>query len=65
MNTSVLTPAQIRVFDRLVQGDSNLEIARATGIAEKTVKTHVTAIFRKFGCESRARVIARHYQGAA
>lgn len=61
MNTDSLTDTQRRVFALLVLGKSNLEIATAVNLAEKSVKTHVTAILKTFGCESRAKVIARHY----
>ena len=41
-----LTPRQRDVLQELGQGKSNKEIARALGMQEKTVKGHVSAIFR-------------------
>ena len=61
MNLKALTTTQSTVFYLLIQGKSNTEIAQALEIAEKTVKTHVTGIFKKLKCKSRAQVIARHY----
>lgn len=63
MNTAVLTAAQRLVFDQLLLGNNNREIAAAIGCAEKTVKQHITAILQTFGCDSRCRVVAKHYRG--
>lgn len=52
-----LTAAQGRVFELLAQGCSNREIAERLGIAEGTVKLHVTAIFRAMGVPSRAQAL--------
>jgi two-component system nitrate/nitrite response regulator NarL len=43
---SGLTPRQHEVLQALCSGMSNKEIARALGMQEKTVKGHVSAIFR-------------------
>jgi two-component system nitrate/nitrite response regulator NarL len=43
---SGLTPRQHEVLQALCSGKSNKEIARALGMQEKTVKGHVSAIFR-------------------
>lgn len=60
-----LTEHQQRVFRRLVEGESNPEIAKALGLAEKTVKTHLTKIFKKLGFTTRARLIVWYYKDAA
>jgi DNA-binding NarL/FixJ family response regulator len=65
MNTDSLTASQRRVFDQLILGKTNLEIAKAVFLAEKSVKGHVTAILKAFNCDSRSRLIARHYRGQA
>jgi len=62
MNLADLTPQQRAVFDLVVQGKSNKVIAKAIERSEGCVKTHVTALFKLFGCTSRAELIARHYQ---
>jgi DNA-binding NarL/FixJ family response regulator len=41
-----LTPRQREVLQELCQGRSNKQIANALGMQEKTVKGHVSAIFR-------------------
>lgn len=48
-----LTPQQLRVLLRLADGLLNKQIAYELGVAENTVKIHVTAILRKLGCHSR------------
>lgn len=45
-DASGLTDRQREVLQRLGQGMSNKDIARALGMQEKTVKGHVSAIFR-------------------
>ncbi|WP_420465304.1 LuxR C-terminal-related transcriptional regulator [Panacagrimonas sp.] len=48
-----LTPQQVRVLMCLADGLLNKQIAHELGLAENTVKVHVTAILRKLGCYSR------------
>ncbi len=52
-----LTDKQLEVLARLARGDSNKAIARELGIAETTVKTHVSAILRRLGVGSRVQAI--------
>ncbi|MCV6615327.1 MAG: response regulator transcription factor [Cellvibrionaceae bacterium] len=52
-----LTPHQFRVFSMIAQGLLNKQIAYELGISEPTVKSHVTAIFRKLGVRKRTEVI--------
>jgi len=52
----VLTPRQRDVFDLIVQGMSNKEIARNLQLAEGTVKIHIKALFAKLGVRRRAAV---------
>jgi DNA-binding NarL/FixJ family response regulator len=49
-----LTSRQLEVLRLLCEGRPNKDIARHLGMQEKTVKTHVTAIFRSLGVVSRA-----------
>ena len=46
------------IFDLIVQGMSNIEIATALFITESTVKFHVGNIFKKTGLSSRSALIA-------
>lgn len=48
-----LTPQQFRVLLCLADGLLNKQIAHELGLAENTVKVHVTAILKKLECYSR------------
>jgi DNA-binding NarL/FixJ family response regulator len=48
-----LTPQQFRVLLCLADGLLNKQIAHELGLAENTVKVHVTAILKKLQCHSR------------
>ncbi len=52
-NLAQLTPQQFRVLMCLADGLLNKQIAHELGLAENTVKVHVTAILKKLGCYSR------------
>jgi DNA-binding NarL/FixJ family response regulator len=49
-----LTTRQADVLGCLAEGLSNKAIGRRLGISEKTVKAHVTALFRSLGAANRA-----------
>jgi two-component system, NarL family, response regulator DevR len=53
-----LTPMERRVLEHVGQGLSNREIAEELGIAEKTVKNHVTSVLAKMGLQRRTQVVA-------
>ena len=53
---AILTPRQRDVFELIVQGMSNKEIARNLRLAEGTVKIHIKALFAKLGVRRRAAV---------
>jgi len=48
-----LTEREVKVLRLLARGSANKQIARDLGIAEKTVKTHVSSILGKLGVQSR------------
>lgn len=53
-----MTDRQIEVLRRLSEGQSNKAIARMLGLSEKTVKAHVTAIFRALNVVNRTQAAA-------
>ncbi len=60
-----LTGRQRQVFDLLVAGRSNREIAAELNISPKTVGHHVEAILVKLGAENRTRAVAYALQHRA
>jgi NarL family two-component system response regulator LiaR len=52
-----LTPREQEVLEALAQGMSNKEIAAALGIAEKTVKVHISHILAKLGVYDRTQAV--------
>ena len=54
-----VTPRQREILALLSRGLPNKVIAARLGIAEATVKMHVTALFRALGVQSRAELLAR------
>lgn len=56
--TLQLTPSERRVMELIGEGLSNREIGEALGIAEKTVKNHITSLLSKMGFQRRTQVAA-------
>lgn len=48
-----LTPRELQMLEKLCQGLSNKEIARALDIQEPTVKLHMKTLYRKIGVNNR------------
>lgn len=59
---SVLTEREVEVLRLIGRGSSNTEIAQALWVAETTVKTHVTRIFRKLDVRDRAQAVVLAYE---
>jgi two-component system NarL family response regulator len=53
-----LTERQIEVLERIVQGQTNQEIATALYTTERTVKYHITEILQKLHLRNRAQIVA-------
>ena len=56
---ALLSTREKQVLAMVVLGCSNAEIATALHVAETTVKSHLTSIFRKLGVRSRSQASAR------
>jgi DNA-binding NarL/FixJ family response regulator len=57
-----LSARELEVLRHLGRGLSNQELGRVLGISPETVKSHIKAIFHKFGAADRAEAIARAYE---
>ena len=58
-----LTARELDVLHELVGGASNAEIAEALGIAERSVKQHITDMLNKTGFKSRLQLAVRARSG--
>jgi DNA-binding NarL/FixJ family response regulator len=58
-----LTPREREVLALLGQGLSNVAIARALAVTEKTVKNHLNHIFAKLGARNRTEAVLRWSAG--
>lgn len=56
--TAHLTPSERRVLDLIGDGLSNREIGDRLGVAEKTVKNHITSLLSKMGLQRRTQAAA-------
>ncbi|WP_026460902.1 response regulator [Schaalia suimastitidis] len=56
--TADLTPSERKVLDLIGDGLSNREIGDKLGVAEKTVKNHITSLLSKMGLQRRTQVAA-------
>jgi DNA-binding NarL/FixJ family response regulator len=52
-----LTPREMEVLSRMIQGMSNRRIADALGISEHTAKFHVNSILGKLGASTRTEAV--------
>ena len=55
-----LTKYQQRVYDKIIQGKRNDQIAKELDIAVKTVKFHLTNIYRAYKVKSCKELIVKH-----
>jgi pimeloyl-ACP methyl ester carboxylesterase/DNA-binding CsgD family transcriptional regulator len=54
-----LTPRERRVLELLRSGKTNAEIAAQVFISDKTVRNHLSSVYRKLGVASRAQAIVK------
>jgi DNA-binding NarL/FixJ family response regulator len=56
MSTDGLSPREREIVAAVARGLSNRDIATATGIAQQTVKNHLSTIFHKLNVRSRVQL---------
>lgn len=56
--TADLTPSERKVLELIGDGLANREIGEKLGVAEKTVKNHITSLLSKMGLQRRTQVAA-------
>lgn len=54
-----ITPRQEEVWQLIVDGKSNKNIAYSLGVSENTVKQHISALFRKLNVNSRTQAVQK------
>lgn len=63
MSIETLTIAQRQVFDKLIEGQSYKEIACSLKRTLPSVSRSAKTILRKFDCNSRTKLIVKHFKG--
>lgn len=58
-NGLFLSERQAAVLNELARGLSNKQIAHALGIAEPTVKMHISALLRALGVQNRVQILIK------
>ncbi|MFT3805638.1 alpha/beta fold hydrolase [Arenimonas sp.] len=58
-DAAALTKRERRILDLLRAGKTNAEIGTAIFISEKTVRNHLSSVYRKLGVSSRAQAIVK------
>jgi len=58
-NGLFLSPRQVAVLTQLAQGLSNKQIAHELGVAEPTIKMHISAMLRALGVQNRVQILIK------
>lgn len=61
-DVDLLTPAQRRVYELLLDGISEGDIGAKLNLSVHTVHTHAKALYSQFGVHSRAELLARQFK---
>lgn len=57
-----LSPRQVQVLEHLKKGLSNKQIAFHLGVAEATIKMHISALLRHFQAQNRVQILLKASQ---
>lgn len=60
---SKLTKVELSIFDLLLEGKTQLEIAELLGISKHTVKNHVVKILKKKNQTTTLKLVVAYYKG--
>ncbi len=60
----MLSNAELRVKELVIKGWSNQDVAKDLVLTEKTIKFHLTNIYKKLGVSSRSELIAQELGGS-
>ncbi len=58
-NGQFLSNRQVAVLKELAKGYSNKQIANVLGVAEPTIKMHISALLRAFGVQNRVQILIK------
>ena len=58
-NGLFLSERQVAVLNHLAQGLSNKQIAHILGVAEPTIKMHISALLRALGVQNRVQILIK------
>lgn len=61
MFANLVTPAEQRIYQMVIEGMKTDDIANVVGIQPKTVKWHLTNIYQRFEVKSRPQLVAKHF----